>query len=451
MRQTLFTIPAEWFTGPILIGWAVIGLLVFAWLVRKHGWKAEAFNFLPVYAVGLAVIYFIAPQIGITDIDPADPNGPDINVGLAVRGYGLMMILGIFGGVGLSMYLGRREGIHHEHILSLAIWMCICGIVGARAFYVIQKRDQFFDLPFPESLWQVLNMTQGGLVVYGSLIGATAGGLFFLWRNKLPILKVADVVAPGMLIGLCLGRIGCLLNGCCYGGVCEIPEIAQAFPAGSPPYLRQLDDGSLLGITQANPEYLQQQNIQKPDSPDLNRYAEQVQEGSLADQLAVEQGEWYRIAFPPDKPIENVLRAVKQKNLQMDQRIGLKHEQGMELIEIDDLPDHSIGVYPTQILASVNAAVLAILLIQFLPIRRRYGQAFGLLIILYSVTRYLLELVRADEYGQFGTEVTISQWVSICAIVGGFALFIWAPEPVQKSAASENRPPVVVTDQDDKP
>ena len=153
-------------------------------------------------------------------------------MGLAVRGYGLMMLLGLVAGVGVSIYRGQRVGLDPEKLLTLAFWLVICGIIGARLFYVIQKWDEFADLPLSAVITKGLNMTEGGLVVYGSLIGAALGGWFYLWRTRMPVLQVADIAAPGMVIGLALGRIGCLMNGCCFGGVCELPQIAQQFPAG---------------------------------------------------------------------------------------------------------------------------------------------------------------------------------------------------------------------------
>ena len=97
------------------------------------------------------------------------------------------------------------------------------------------------------TLGAILNVTQGGLVVYGSLIGALLGGLWFLRRHALPTLAVADLMAPSLVLGLALGRIGCLLNGCCYGGLCDAPW-GLTFPAESEPYKHQQSLGQLHGF-----------------------------------------------------------------------------------------------------------------------------------------------------------------------------------------------------------
>jgi phosphatidylglycerol:prolipoprotein diacylglycerol transferase len=70
----------------------------------------------------------------------------------------------------------------------------------------------------------------GGLVYYGGLIGAMLAGIGYLYWKKLPVWKIADILAPSIALGSVFGRIGCLLNGCCYGRACDLPW-AIHFPA----------------------------------------------------------------------------------------------------------------------------------------------------------------------------------------------------------------------------
>ena len=70
----------------------------------------------------------------------------------------------------------------------------------------------------------------GGLVYYGGLIGATIAAAGYLAWKKLPVWKIADILAPSIALGSVFGRIGCLLNGCCYGRLCDLPW-AIHFPA----------------------------------------------------------------------------------------------------------------------------------------------------------------------------------------------------------------------------
>ena len=104
-------------------------------------------------------------------------------------------------------------------------------------------------MPLTQSLKLAANMTGGGLVVYGSLFGASIAAFIFFWWSKLPVWKTADLMAPGMAIGLAIGRLGCLMNGCCWGGVCDVGMPAIQFPAGSSSWVQHLSNGSLLGLT----------------------------------------------------------------------------------------------------------------------------------------------------------------------------------------------------------
>ena len=101
----------------------------------------------------------------------------------------------------------------------MAFWLFIGGMIGGRAFYVIEYwHERFRTDSFRETLLRVLNFPEGGLVVYGALFGGVIGGAVVHSQARLPALATFDLIAPSMAIGLALGRIGCFLNGCCYGG-----------------------------------------------------------------------------------------------------------------------------------------------------------------------------------------------------------------------------------------
>ena len=92
------------------------------------------------------------------------------------------------------------------------------GIIGARAVYVTTYwQEEFADQPFSE----IFMIQHGGLVYYGGLIGAAIAGIIYVRWKKLPLWKIADVLAPSIALGNVFGRIGCLLNGCCYGRACR--------------------------------------------------------------------------------------------------------------------------------------------------------------------------------------------------------------------------------------
>jgi hypothetical protein len=120
-----------------------------------------------------------------------------------------------------------RENISGEKIADVTLWLMVGAILGARAVYVTTYwKDEFASQPFRE----IFMIQHGGLVYYGGLIGATIAGIIYIRWKKLPLWKTADVLAPSIALGSVFGRIGCLLNGCCYGRACSLPW-AIRFPA----------------------------------------------------------------------------------------------------------------------------------------------------------------------------------------------------------------------------
>jgi len=252
--QTLFHIPSHLFGVPLfgfgllLAVWALASAALLAWLVRRQGWNADTRGYVPLLLVIGAAIWLILPKL-------CDAQG------LPIRGYGMMLLLAVAAGVSLAVWRARRAGIDPDLIYNLTFWMFVPGLIGARAFYVIQKWPTEFEPIFQsQGLWavlgQVVNVAMGGLVVYGSLIGAVVGVAAFLYKYRLPPLAMLDLITPSLLLGLALGRLGCLLNGCCYGGDCSLPW-AITFPAKSPVHVHQFHDGEvdLYGVKLADPPY----------------------------------------------------------------------------------------------------------------------------------------------------------------------------------------------------
>ena len=94
-------------------------------------------------------------------------------------------------------------------------------------------------------------------------------------------------------------------------------------------------------------------------------------------------------------------------------------------VPLSSLPTRSLRVHPTQIYSAITAALLCATLWYFWPVRKADGEVFALMLILYPIARFLHEIIRRDEAGQFGTEFTISQWVSVATVLLGFILFGW--------------------------
>ena len=422
MQQTLFLIPPSWFNGPLLIGWLVMGLIIMAVIASKYGFGKDLFGFLPMYGIVAAVIWFVLPSLQIEGLDPANPNGAMVSQGLAIRGYGFCLLLAMSSAVGLIYLRCRQINFDFDKCLSLTFWMIVCGIIGARVFYIVQKWEQFQADTAQELVGKLLDMTRGGLVVYGSLIGGMLAAIVFFRITKLPWRKAIDVIAPAMVLGLAIGRVGCLMNGCCYGGMCD-SQLGMQFPAGSPPYVHQIYEGHLLGIKGTVDE-----------ERHYSLQVDSVEEGSLAEKYEITAGDRVSIQSPDSL----YLKGVHQDGLDIDKKLIVSKEQGMFPIEIPiaELPPKSIKVHPTQLYSSVSAFLLCGFLWFYYPRRRFDGEVFAIMIIIYPVIRFILEAIRVDEGGQLNTGLTISQIVSIVLILIGFGVWAWLrvtsekPEPV---------------------
>ena len=167
---------------------------------------------------------------------------------LPVHWFGVLVAAGFLAGFWTAARRAQREGITAEKIYDAGLWLILGAIVGARSLYVASFwKEQFANAPWSE----MLMIQKGGLVFYGGLIGATLSCLIFLWKNKLPVWKFADALAPSIALGSFFGRFGCLMNGCCFGRPSDAPW-AIRFPhehetAGDPVHPVQIYD-SLLNI-----------------------------------------------------------------------------------------------------------------------------------------------------------------------------------------------------------
>lgn len=150
--------------------------------------------------------------------------------------YGVLVALGILAGIWTASRRAVRAGVHADVIVDLGPWLVLGTIVGARALFVISYwRESFAHGPF----WQVFNIRGGGLVFYGGLIGASIAYLVYVRLKKLPVWKIADILAPSIALGHAIGRLGCLMNGCCYGRPCDLPWAIQ-YPPDNPTYPRHV-------------------------------------------------------------------------------------------------------------------------------------------------------------------------------------------------------------------
>lgn len=159
--------------------------------------------------------------------------------GLAVHGYGVAVALGFVAGVVLAARRARRAGLDGGAVVDLAFWILVAGVLGSRAAFVLLNPDHFARLG-PAA---VLRLWDGGLVFHGGAVGAAGAVALFVRRRGWSFPRTADLLAPAVALGHAVGRLGCLLAGCCYGR--PTAGVGLDFPPGSVAHERLVASGAL--------------------------------------------------------------------------------------------------------------------------------------------------------------------------------------------------------------
>lgn len=144
--------------------------------------------------------------------------------GIPIYSYGLMMAVAFLVCVALAIYRAASIGIAPHHILDLSLYILISGIVGARLSYVVTNLPYYLAHPV-----EIFLLQKGGLDFYGGYGLALIVALLVIKRRRLPMGKVADLIILYLPLGHAIARIGCFLNGCCYGKPTEVAWAVQ-FP-----------------------------------------------------------------------------------------------------------------------------------------------------------------------------------------------------------------------------
>jgi phosphatidylglycerol:prolipoprotein diacylglycerol transferase len=155
-------------------------------------------------------------------------------LGIPIYGFGLMVVLAFYAGLLLAARRSRKEGLDPDVVYDMAAWLLVGGLVGARLFYVAEYWGEKVT-----TVGQIFRVWEGGIVFYGSVIGAVLAFAAFRAVRAFPILATLDALAPSIALGIAIGRVGCFLNGCCYGARCAIPWLAVRFPKNSPAWFAE--------------------------------------------------------------------------------------------------------------------------------------------------------------------------------------------------------------------
>jgi len=146
---------------------------------------------------------------------------------LHIRSYGLMLAVAFLVGTWVSLAEARRRGLDEDRVVTVILAALVAAILGARGLYVLEHVTEF------KREWgNAFALWQGGLTLYGGVVLGTMVGLASARRLGLPMWTVADTLTPAIALGTMFGRIGCFLNGCCYGRPTKVPW-GVVFPPGS--------------------------------------------------------------------------------------------------------------------------------------------------------------------------------------------------------------------------
>lgn len=125
--------------------------------------------------------------------------------GFPVHFFGVMIVIGILAGIYVAYLEGKRKGLDLDKGFDIVIYSIIAAIIGARLFYIL-----FYDLSFYlENPMEIIKIYEGGLSIHGGLVSAFLVAVLYIKKNKLNLFQYADAMAPGIILGQAIGRIGC--------------------------------------------------------------------------------------------------------------------------------------------------------------------------------------------------------------------------------------------------
>src|SRR5688500_14766989 len=132
--------------------------------------------------------------------------------------HGFFTAVGVLAGILLAVKYGSRLGYSEDDIMSVALWGVIGGILGARQMHVIDQWGYYAQDPLT-----ILRINEGGLAIFGAVLGGPLAGAIYAWRRGFSIPKLLDVGALGLILGMAIGRLGDIINGEHHGTPADLP------------------------------------------------------------------------------------------------------------------------------------------------------------------------------------------------------------------------------------
>jgi phosphatidylglycerol:prolipoprotein diacylglycerol transferase len=339
-----------------------------------------------------------------------------------IYGFGLMLFLAFLACTWLASRRAERVGMSKEIVQDFTIWIFIGGLLGARIFFIYLEETP--PASVGEFLYRLPRIWEGGIIFYGSVVGALiAYGLLYWFsfrKQGISTLKLADVVAPSVALGLALGRLGCFLNGCCYGqaACADCPVYAVHFPLSAPARYALVDSGAQTAAGFTLP-------IKEDDDPPRTgvrigtvdpssaAYAAGLRDGDVI--IALDGQE-----IGSAKDLDYLGNFQKwprgKKDLTLKVRDSTNEEKSLTF------QPRTIGLHPTQLYETVSMVLVMLLLLAYTPFKTRDGQVMVLMMLTYAVHRYINEMLRNDSRpGPF-------EWKASVLLFGAglvMALWLW--------------------------
>jgi prolipoprotein diacylglyceryltransferase len=342
--------------------------------------------------------------------------------GIPLYGFGTMLFVVLVVTTWLAGYRAERYGLPNaspdrrkllsERVRDVVLWTVLAGVVGARLFYMVQYSHEFTN-PFVE-FFQFWN---GGIVFYGSAIGGLAAALIghrlLLSKFGVSAWQLADILAPSIAIGLAIGRIGCFLNGCCWGHV-ACPDCVQVhFPMLTAPAR------AMLYELQTSTGFAMDANSQD------DRTVGYVEPTSPADTVGLQPGDV--IVAIDGRPIAGYkeLRDALNADWPRGKKdVTLTVRRGDAEMTLAAFTPRTLGLIPTQLYETISMTLIFAVLIFLYPLRRYDGQVMVTLMLCYAVHRFFNEMLRHDTPKYF-LGLTISQEISILIFSAGVLMGLY--------------------------
>ncbi|HRX87727.1 MAG TPA: prolipoprotein diacylglyceryl transferase [Phycisphaerae bacterium] len=382
-------------------------------------------------------------------------------IGFHIRAYGFAIAVGFALALWIAVRRAKRVGADPATITSLALIGAIFGIIGCRAMHYLHYA------------WGALRTGQlgvgeamtakGGGEIVGGIVLAVLSAVVYLAVRRKSIGLYLDIVFPPMILAMGIGRIGCLMFGCCWGGVCATPagaaELPWAirFPYGSPAYMREWSEGQIKvpAVLLWHPP-----KAERAFPIPREAFADHDIDGNTALErfvLTAEKANAAHHADPDSAETKRLMEEMKQAAAALGRKVDALEVYAV--LHLQDLAargtpmtwsalralaaqQHSRYVHPAQLYDAIACTLIFFVLSAIFWRRRHPGMVVAWGMILYGINRPLQEMIRGDNpHDTFG--LTISQFMSLTILAGGIVLALvlvrskrTVPSPAVRSAES---------------